>query len=360
VFTFRNLKRLLSVGDCNLHGILLKSNGKNCFQEAYMSEKKALAYINQFYAGIGGEDKADVGFMEFDGAKGPGIGMQGMWKDEMSIVATVACGDNYINNEDKFSEVAAQIDAVIERLKPDVFIAGPAFNAGRYGVACAKVSDYVRVKHGIPSVCAMYYENPAVGMFVKANYIVATPETAAGMRKVLPTLSALALKLAKGEPIGPARKEGYLPTGHRYNEYHEKTGAERVVEILLKKLGKINIGLITSGGLVPKGNPDHLKQAFSIDYGSYDITGMDSLKPGEFNSIHGGFDTTIVDQDPNRVVALDAMRTLEGEGVYSKLHDRVLSTAGVGTNVESAKNIGSRMAQELIDAGVQAAILTST
>jgi glycine reductase len=351
-----------------------------------MSEKKALAYINQFYAGIGGEDKADVGFMEFDGAKGPGIGMQGMWKDEMSIVATVACGDNYINNEDKFSEVAAQIDAVIERLKPDVFIAGPAFNAGRYGVACAKVSDYVRVKHGIPSVCAMYYENPAVGMFVKANYIVATPETAAGMRKVLPTLSALALKLAKGEPIGPARKEGYLPTGHRYNEYHEKTGAERVVEILLKKLngeeyitevpqrtfemlppspaveelGKINIGLITSGGLVPKGNPDHLKQAFSIDYGSYDITGMDSLKPGEFNSIHGGFDTTIVDQDPNRVVALDAMRTLEGEGVYSKLHDRVLSTAGVGTNVESAKNIGSRMAQELIDAGVQAAILTST
>jgi glycine reductase len=232
----------------------------------------------------------------------------------------------------------------------------------------------------------MYYENPAVGMFVKDNYIVATPETAAGMRKVLPTLSALALKLAKGESIGPARKEGYLPTGHRYNEYHEKTGAERVVEILLKKLngeeyitevpqrtfemlppspaveelGKINIGLITSGGLVPKGNPDHLKQAFSIDYGSYDITGMDSLKQGEFNSIHGGFDTTIVDQDPNRVVALDAMRTLEGEGVYSKLHDRVLSTAGVGTNVESAKNIGSRMAQELIDAGVQAAILTST
>jgi glycine reductase len=351
-----------------------------------MSEKKALAYINQFYAGIGGEDKADVGFMEFDGAKGPGIGMQGMWKEEMSIVATVACGDNYINNEDKFPEVAAQIDAVIERLKPDVFIAGPAFNAGRYGVACAKVSDYVRVKHGIPSVCAMYYENPAVGMFVKDNYIVATPETAAGMRKVLPTLSALALKLAKGESIGPARKEGYLPTGHRYNEYHEKTGAERVVEILLKKLngeeyitevpqrtfemlppspaveelGKINIGLITSGGLVPKGNPDHLKQAFSIDYGSYDITGMDSLKQGEFNSIHGGFDTTIVDQDPNRVVALDAMRTLEGEGVYSKLHDRVLSTAGVGTNVESAKNIGSRMAQELIDAGVQAAILTST
>lgn len=351
-----------------------------------MSKKKALAYINQFYAGIGGEEKADVGFMEFDGAKGPGIGMQAQWKDEMSVVATVACGDNHINNDDKFPEVAREIDAVIARVKPDVFIAGPAFNAGRYGVACAKVCDYVRQKHGIPSVSAMYYENPAVGMFVKDNYIVATPETAAGMRKVLPSFSALALKLAKGEKIGPARLEGYLPTGHRYNEYHEKTGAERVVEILLKKLngqeymtevpqrafemippsvavkdlGEISIGLITSGGLVPKGNPDHLKQAFSVDYGSYDITGMDALKKGEFISIHGGFDTTVVDDDPNRVVALDAMRSLEKEGVFSKLHNRFLSTAGVGTNVESAKDIGSRMAQELIDSGVQAAILTST
>ncbi len=351
-----------------------------------MSEKIALAYINQFYAGIGGEDKADVGFMEFDGAKGPGIGMQGMWKDEMSIAATVACGDNYINNEEKFPEAAAQIDAVIERVKPDVFISGPAFNAGRYGVACARVADYVRTKHGIPSVSAMYYENPAVAMYVKDNYIVATPETAAGMRKVLPTFAALALKLAKQEPIGPARKEGYLPTGHRYNEYHEKTGAERVVDILLQKLNgeeyvtevpqrafemippspaiqdlqETKIGLITSGGLVPKGNPDHLKQAFSVDYGSYDITGMESLVKGEFISIHGGFDTTVVDDDPNRVVALDAMRVLEKEGAYKELHKAFLSTAGVGTNVESAKDIGSRMAKELINSGVQAAILTST
>lgn len=351
-----------------------------------MAKRKVLAYINQFYAGIGGEEKADVGFMEFDEVKGPAIGMQNLWNDEMDVAATIACGDNYINNDENFVQVASQIDEVIGRIKPDVFIAGPAFNAGRYGVACAKVCDYVRREHGIPSVCAMYYENPAVSMFVKDNYIVGTSETAAGMRFVLPVLASLALKLANGSEIGPSRKEGYLPTGHRYNEYHEKSGAQRVVDILIKKLSyepyttevplrsfemlppspaiekldQSDIALITSGGLVPKGNPDHLKQAFSVTYGSYDVTGMDRLQQGEFNSIHGGFDTTVVDEDPNRVVALDAMRNMEKENVYNKLYNKVLSTAGVGTNVESAKDIGSRMAQELIDNNVRAAILTST
>ena len=56
------------------------------------------------------------------------------------------------------------------------------------------------------------------------------------MRKSLPKRAALALKLAKKEEIKAARCEGYLPTGHRYNEYHEKTGARRVTDILLDKL----------------------------------------------------------------------------------------------------------------------------
>ena len=90
----------------------------------------------------------------------------------------------------------------------------------------------------MPSVTAMWKDNPAVKMFVRDNYIVSTTETAAGMRKSLPGLAALALKLARGEKIGPARLEGYLETGRRYNEYHEKSGAERVVDLLLDKLNR--------------------------------------------------------------------------------------------------------------------------
>src|SRR6056297_2424804 len=168
-----------------------------------MSTKRAIAYINQFYAGIGGEEKADVGFTEFEGAKGPAIGLQSIWKDRLTVDASVACGDNYINNEEQFELFVKELDAIIERVKPDVLVAVPAFNAGRYGVACAKVCDYVRTEHGIPSVCAMYYENPAVPMYVRENYIIATPETAAGMRSVLPVFAAFALKQANHEPVGP-------------------------------------------------------------------------------------------------------------------------------------------------------------
>lgn len=350
-----------------------------------MSKLKALYYINQFYAGIGGEQKADIGLRIFEEKKGPAIGIDKYWNNEMEITKVIACGDNYINNNNKYELLLPEIDKIIEEIKPDVFIAGPAFNAGRYGVACAKITDYVRQK-GIPAVTAMYYENPAVKMYVKNNYIIETPETAAGMRKVLPRLGAFALKLAKGEKILASRFEGYLPRGYRYNEYNEYIGAKRVVDILLKKLNnksyrtevplrefeivapanaikdkkEINVALITTGGLVPMGNPDKLKQAFSVTYGQYNIEGMDTVQRGKYESIHGGYDTTIADDNPNRLIPLDAARQLEKEGVIKKIHKEFFSTCGVGTNVESSKDMGRRIADELKKAGVNAAFLTST
>lgn len=350
-----------------------------------MKKLKALYYINQFFAGIGGEEKADVGFSVLEQNKGPAIGIVKYWNGEMEVAKVIACGDNFINNDDNFQSILPEFDKLIEEIKPDVFIAGPAFNAGRYGVACAKVTDYFR-KKGIPSVTGMYYENPAVKMYVKDNYIVSTPETAAGMRKTLPILAKLALKLAKGEKVLAARFEGYLPTGHRYNEYHEDIAAVRVVDMLLAKLknkpyqtevplrnfdlvkpaaklnetDKIKVALITTGGLVPMGNPDKLKQAFSVDYGKYDITGLTKVSRGHYESIHGGYDTTIADEDPNRLIPLDAAKQLEKDGEIFEVINYFYSTCGVGTNVENATEIGSRIAADLKKQQVNAAFLTST
>lgn len=187
-----------------------------------MAKLRAVYYINQFYAGMGGEEMADTGLHILEEKKGPALGMEPMWKGEMEIVKVLVCGDNFINTDTKFEEVLPTIKAEIQASDPDVFIAGPAFNAGRYGVACAKMCDYVKKELGIPSVTGMWWENPAVGMYGKDNYIISTTETASGMRKSLPKVAALALKLAKKEEIKAARFEGYLPTGHRYNEYHEK------------------------------------------------------------------------------------------------------------------------------------------
>jgi glycine reductase len=347
---------------------------------------KAVHYINQFYAGLGGEAMADIGLHILEEKKGPAIGLEKLWNGEMEVVKIIVCGDNFINNDDNFLNIIPDIKEIINQEKPDVFIAGPAFNAGRYGVACAKLCDYVRKELGIPSVTAMWHENPAVDMYVKDNYIVSTSETAVGMTKSLPMLAKLSLKLAKKESVGPSRFEGYLRTGHRYNEYHEKTGAERVVDLLLNKLNNkpykteiplrgfetvtpaskatalkdATIALVTTGGLVPMGNPDKIKQAFAVTYGKYDIEGVDSLNKGIYESIHGGYDTTFATNDPHRLIPLDEMRMLEKEGLIGGIYKYFFSTCGVGTNIESSKDMGRRIAADLKNAGVSAAILTST
>ena len=168
---------------------------------------KAVHYINQFYAGIGGETMADTGFGILEEKKGPALGLEQLWNGEMTISKVVYCGDNYVNTDENYGEVKEKLAKVIREEKPDVFIAGPAFNAGRYGVACAKVCDYVRSELGVPSVTCMWHENPAIDMYVENNYIVPSTETAVGMRKTLPALAKLALKLARKEKIGTAHAE---------------------------------------------------------------------------------------------------------------------------------------------------------
>lgn len=101
-------------------------------------QRKAVHYINQFYAGLGGETMADTGFSILEEKKGPALGLEQLWKGEMEISTVVCCGDNYVNTEANEAEVFARLTEVIRRDQPDVFIAGPAFNAGRYGVACAQ------------------------------------------------------------------------------------------------------------------------------------------------------------------------------------------------------------------------------
>ncbi len=351
-----------------------------------MAQLKAVHYINQFYAGLGGETMADIGLSVLDEKKGPAIGLEQLWRGEMTVEKIIVCGDNFINDDNNFESVLPEIRRIIEEVKPDVFVAGPAFNAGRYGVACAKICDYVKKELGIPSVTGMWHENPAVGMYVRDNYIVATRETAAGMSRSLPAVAALALKLAKREPVGPARIEGYIRTGHRYNEYNEKIAAERATEMLLAKLNNkpyvteiplrgfevvppaprvadmktATIALVTTGGLVPVGNPDKIRQAFATDFGRYDMTGMDSLNKGVYESIHGGYDTTFASNDPHRLIPLDQMRVLEKEGKIGGTYRNFFTTCGVGTNIESSKAMGRRMVEELMSEQVKAAILTST
>ena len=346
---------------------------------------KVVHYINQFYANIGGEEKADTpAELRVGEIVGPGLAFKGAFGEEAEIVATIVCGDSFFN--ENIDATTEQIVAWVKEQGADLFVAGPAFNAGRYGVACGSVCAAVAEKLGIPTVTGMYVENPGVEMFKDKTYIVPTKNSGAGMRAAVPQMAALALKLAKGEKIGASCEDNYFPRGVRVNFFEKERGSKRAVDMLLKKLAgkpfeteypmpnfdrvapnpavkdlsKATIALVTSGGIVPKGNPDHIESSNASHYGEYDIEGVEYLTSETFETAHGGYDPVYANADPNRVLPVDVLRKLEKQGKIGKLHHLYYSTVGNGTAVASAKKFAQEFSQKLLDAGVTAAILTST
>ncbi|KGG80303.1 beta-aspartate methyltransferase [Caloranaerobacter azorensis H53214] len=349
-----------------------------------MSKIRVVHYINQFFAGIGGEEKADYKPEVREGVVGPGMEFNKKFGEEAEIVATIICGDSYFN--ENIEEAKKTIIEMVKKYNPDLFIAGPAFNAGRYGVACGTITDAVNKELGIPVLTGMYPENPGADMFKKSVYIIETKNSAAGMRKAVKSMAALALKLAKGEKIGTPDEEGYIPRGIRKNYFAEKRGSERAVEMLIKKLKgeefkteypmpdfdrvdpnppvkditKAKIALVTSGGIVPKGNPDHIESSSASKYGKYDISQFDDLTPETHETAHGGYDPVYANEDADRVLPVDVLRELEKEGKIGQLHRYFYTTTGNGTSVANAKAFAAEFAKELVADGVDAVILTST
>ena len=344
---------------------------------------RVVHYINQFFAQIGGEEMAHVAPELREGFVGPGMALNQAWKGEAEIVSTVVCGDSYFAENEKAAK--EQILGWVKELKPDLFIAGPAFNAGRYGYACANICAAVKEELGIPVLTGMYEENPGADLKNKV-LIVATSNSAAGMRKAAPAMAKLAMKLLKGEKLGASCEDGYMNNGIRVNFFEKERGAKRAVKMLnaklagepfvteypmpsfdrvapgkaIKDLSKATIALCTSGGIVPKGNPDHIESSSASHYGEYCIAGIDKLTSETHETAHGGYDPVYANENPNRVLPVDVMRELEREGRIGKLHDYFYTTVGNGTAVASAKGFAAEYAQKLLAAGVDVVIMTST
>ncbi len=349
-----------------------------------MSKYKVVHYINQFFAGIGGEEKANIPPEMRDGLVGPGMALAGAFKDDMEIVATIICGDSYY--AENMENAEEKILEMVKSKSPDMFIAGPAFNAGRYGTACGAICKAVKDNLGIPVLTGMYVENPGADIFKKDLFIVETKNSAADMRKSIPKMAKLAIKMAKGQVIGSPAEENYIERGIRRNIFREKRGAERAVEMLvakindkpfateypmpvfdhvapapaLKDLKNAKIAVVTSGGIVPKGNPDHIESSSASKYGKYDLTAFDYLTDETHETAHGGHDPCYANSNPNRVLPIDALRSLEKEGVIGELHKYFYSTVGNGTSVANSVKYSKEYAQELLADGVDGVIMTST
>lgn len=347
---------------------------------------KVIHYINQFFGGVGGENKARLGPQLRIGPVGPGIALQEAIKEWADIVATVVCGDDFFAERTK--EAVKEIIRLISPYNPDLIVAGPAFNAGRYGVAAGEICKSVKKSLGIPAVTAMYEENPGVELYRKPIYIVKTSDSIKGMLPAISSMANIGWKLATGEAIGKPDEEGYFPRGYIKTVVIDETSAERAVGMLLKKikgldfvselpppknefdrispappvaeLSDIRIALVTDGGLVPKGNPDGIPSSRSSTFGSYSIKVLDKFRGQEYEANHIGYDTILVNENPDILVPLDVMRELEHDGLIGKLNDTFYSTTGVGTPLKNSRLIGQGIAKQLQGDGVTAVILTST
>ena len=345
---------------------------------------KVVHYLNQFFGGIGGEEQANTPVQAKEGAVGPARALQQALGDQGTIVATIIAGDNYFVEETERSHQAAR-DA-LRKHQPDVLVAGPAFDAGRYGLACAQMCKLAR-ESGIPAVTAMTPDNPGVITYRQDNIVVPTGGSLTEMQDIMARLVPFVLKLGKGKELGPAPEEGYLPRGIRRPTVRETPGGQRAVdmmearlldnpystEVFIRQIEEISaplplptlrdktLALVTSGGIVPSGNPEKQVGGRSEEVYRYNIEGVPELKVGEWQSVHGGFDTHWLNtKDPDYALPLRAIRLLEEGGLIGRVYPIYFSTTGNATAVGAAKRMAGEIAQELKEQHVDAVLLVAT
>jgi betaine reductase len=345
---------------------------------------RVVHYLNQFFGGLGGEEKAGVALQAREGAVGPGKILEQILGGETKVVMTLVCGDNYaVEHQEEFVEAAL---SKIREANPDLFVAGPCFQAGRYGIAAGALCSALQEKLAIPTVTAMSAENPGVDLYRERVYIIDSGTNAAKTRDVLVRMAKLGQKLVSKSEVGLPAEDGYLPRGFIRDQFVPRTAGQRLVDMILQKskgepfesemvpsafppvsmprpvkdLSKAKVMLVTDGGLVPRGNPDKIQNSAATRWGSYSIEGRNDLKGEDYEIAHGGYDPQFVREDPDRLVPLDVMRELENDGVIGKLHDEFLSTSGLANPLSNTRRMGREMAERIIMLGVDAVILTST
>ncbi len=292
-------------------------------------------YLNQFFGGKGGEETADLAPHMQDGAVGPGKLLEQVMGKDAQIVRSMIVGDNYAAEN-----LSATTQWVLDEVRTsgaDLFVAGPCFEADRYGVAAGAVCAAVQSELGIPVVTGMPIENPGVDLHRQELYIIDSGSSVSAMRDVLTKMAGIAGKLSQHVEVGSPQAEGYIPRGILHDAFVEQTAAERLVAMVVAKtqgdayeseftsvtlpdvpapapvadLSKAKVAIVTDGGLVPKGNPDDISPYAATNWGAYDIADLDDLEGDNYEVSHRGYDTRYVEQDPDRLVPIDALRDLE-------------------------------------------------
>jgi glycine reductase len=145
-------------------------------------------------------------------------------------------------------------------------------------------------------------------------------------------MARLAIKLSQ-RAARPAEVEGFLPRGVRAMYAREGSrippcaGYARAkllgqsftteVPILVPErvspacpiadLSQATIALVTTGGLVRKGNPDKQVSANATRYFRHDVSELESLSGKDWEAYHAGYFNHIVNKNPNYILPLSFM-----------------------------------------------------
>ena len=140
-----------------------------------MAKLKVVHYINQFFAQIGGEEKADYPVeLRVGEVVGPGMALTQNFKDEAEIIATIVCGDSYFNeNLEKAKAEILEMQNHIRLLteKSMEIQAQEARNKQLMEQKFASVRKQVREIRSSQKVVNQYYKNMMKKGYVEPHFL---------------------------------------------------------------------------------------------------------------------------------------------------------------------------------------------
>lgn len=353
-----------------------------------MGQIRLMHYTNQFFAGLAGEERADVPVASLVGPVGPGKRLQDELGDAAEIVVTAYCGDNHF--AEHTDSALASILQIARDHEVTLLIAGPAFASGRFGLACTEVCHAVSSAMGLDCVTGMHPENPGVRTYQEYMdekvFAFPTAEGVSGMADALSKMAASIAKLVAGGAMGPPATEGYIPRGFRRDAVRNEKGVVRAVDMLLDKMAgrpflteipvesletipvappianltKACVALATTSGVLPQGNPDAFKAAGNNQWRKYSIDKLNTMGNNRWDVMHGGYNTAFIKDNPNFGVPLDVCRELATEGTFGRLYPDFYMTSGCSGAIPVMQRMGQEIAANMKAEGVDAALLVST
>lgn len=169
---------------------------------------KIVMIFDQIQSGLGTKDDTMVPLTGKKDPIGPAVMMEPFLKEVGGHVAACLCCGNgtYMADPD---EVSRKLCAMVNKLKPDVVICGPAFNFADYAAMSARVALDINQAGTARAFAAMSQENgDTIAAYRDKVAIVKTPKKGGlGLNDALRNMCRLAKALADGQDAGALVEE---------------------------------------------------------------------------------------------------------------------------------------------------------